>query len=174
MEKINWSKVYKLSPGEFSEDPNEFAEPSLIYSLSDVRKLTDNRMFPSPVEGSLARQGGTSQHSITENKKKSKASDVFMEGVPIYNYSLILASGRFNGIGIYIDTTGPDGLPWVMFHLDIRSRGFRTNVPWVWIVKKEYDNTTEEIVNNYMYPQKDPQLWRELYDYKMYQHVLKR
>ena len=50
-EPINWSKVYKLSPGEFSENPNSCAEPDLMYALGNLRQLLHARMFPSPAKG---------------------------------------------------------------------------------------------------------------------------
>lgn len=165
LELIDWTKVYKLSPGEFSEDPDKYADPLLIYSLSNTRKKTKSRMFPSPIRGALARHDGrkSSQHYVGDKKgpvRMSTACDVFCEGVPFANYTTILESGLYRGVGIYLDTNGPDGKPWVMFHLDIRTKGYYNSLstPLIWIVEKEMkeDDSWEDI---YKFPQTDPKLW---------------
>ncbi len=163
---INWDYVYKLSPGEFSEDPNKYADPELMYALGALRELLGNRMFPSPVPGALARDYGskTSQHYAIG--RKSTASDQFIEGVPFEIYSKILHSGLFTGIGIYLDTAGPDVKPWVMFHLDIRKRVY----PWIWFCHKLYDRETKEISDCYRYPQKNSEYWRLFDNDKLYKN----
>lgn len=157
---INWSKVYKLEAKEFSEDPDKYAEPELIYSLGKLRKLLDSIMRPSPVSGALARLygKGTSQHYAIG--RKSTASDVFIEGIPFEIYSKILYSKLFTGIGIYLDTNGPDGLPWVMFHLDIRQMEY----PFVWISKKMYDPRKRVFRTYYKYPSQNQDHWKLLND----------
>jgi len=155
---INWNYVYKLSADEFSEDPDKLAEPRLIYSLGDLRRLLGAKMRPSPVPGGLARNYGSkkSQHYVVD--RFSTASDQFIEGVPFDIYSKILYSNLFTGIGIYLDTTGPDGKPWIMFHLDIRKRNF----PFIWIVQKI------DGVNKYRYPQAQPEYWSLFNDGRIY------
>ena len=163
---INWDQVHKLEASEFSEDPNKYAEPVLIYSLGKLRKLLGMKMRPSPVKGALARFDGkpTTQHYAVG--RLSTASDMFIEGIPFYIYSKILHSGLFTGIGIYLDTKGPDGLPWVMFHLDIRIRNF----PFIWIAKKDYDPRKREFRTYYKYPQYDSKFWRLLNDDRFYRN----
>ncbi len=165
---INWNNVYKLSPEEFSEDPNKYADPKLIYSLGKLRELLDMRMFPSPVSGALARQKGskTSQHYAVN--RLSTASDVFIEGIPFAILTKVLFSNLFTGVGIYLDTRGPDGKPWVMFHLDIRKRYF----PFIWIVQKMYDPETGIISDSYLYPQKHPEYWRLMNNECLYKNRL--
>jgi len=170
---INWDKVYKLSANEFSEDPDKFADPQLIYSLGNLRKQLKNKMRPSPVKGTLARHTGSedSQHFVGPEInpiRKSKASDVFCEGYPFQTLSIVLSTGHFNGVGVYLDTKGPDGLPWVMFHLDIRPNGFATNLPLIWIVEKVYDAEKDKKVYKYRYPQFDPQYWKLFNDKKLF------
>jgi len=165
---INWNNVYKLSPGEFSEDPDKYAEPELIYSLGKLRKLVGVRVFPSPVSGALARTYGSknSQHYAVD--RLSTASDVFIEGVPMDILTLILFSGLFRGIGVYLDTTGPDGLPWVMFHIDLRLR--KNTHPLIWIYQKV--KTNSGIVTMYRYPQSDSQFWSLLNDPRFFKNKM--
>jgi len=170
---INWDDVYNLSPHEFSEDPDKYADPQLIYNLGVIRKFTQRKIRPSPVEGALARFNGSekSQHYVGPKDspiRKSTASDIFCEGIPIATYTSILASGLFNGIGIYLDTIGPDGTPWVMFHVDIRKEGFNRNSPLIWIAKKVQNVRTHKRVTKYRYPQADNKYWSLLNDRKMF------
>ena len=127
---IDWDNVYKLDRDEFSEDPDKYAEPKLIYSLGKLRRLLGVSVYPSPVHGALARVSGskTTQHYAVD--RLSTACDVFIKGIPFEIFTKIMHSKLFTGIGIYLDTNGVDGLPWIMFHLDIRERNF----PFIWIV----------------------------------------
>lgn len=171
---IHWDKVYRLKAGEFSEDPNKYAEPQLIYSLGTIRKFTQKIMRPSPVRGALARfTNGKSQHCVgPENAiiRKSTASDIFCEGIPFYIYSSILSSNLFKGIGIYLDTKGPDGLPWVMFHVDIREKGFSEISPLIWIVERVHDFVRDKMIDKYRYPQVEPQYWDLFNDKRIYRN----
>ena len=159
--KINWEKVKYLIPGEFSENPI-YAEPLLIYSLDEARLITNEKMFPSPVKGALARFTGNPETEHYAIGRLSKAGDVFCEGYPLFNFLSILSSTLFNGVGIYLDTTGPDGYPWIMFHLDIREKGFNEDQPLIWIADKVHGK------NRYFYPQYEPQYWRLLRDERLY------
>lgn len=163
---IKWNDIYKLSPGEFSEDPDTYAEPELIYSLGKLRELLGSPMYPSPVKGALARQYGSkvSQHYAVN--RLSTASDQFITGIPFDIFSKIMYSNLFTGIGIYPDTKGPDGKPWVMFHLDIRKRAY----PWIWFCHKLYDTKEKTISDCYRYPQKNPEYWRLFNDDKLYKN----
>ena len=157
---IDWSKVYKLKASEFPEDPDLHADPSLIYALGGLRSsLKDELLLPSPARGALARFDGskTSQHYAVG--RFSTACDIFCTGVPNDAYKLILANPFFKGIGIYLDTKGPDGLPWIMFHVDIRRESLPGNKPLVWIVKKEINPVTHKKADSYYYPHKDHNLW---------------
>lgn len=164
---INWDYVHNLSPGEFSEDPNEFADPALMYSLGNFRKLSGCRMFPSPVSGALARFYGSSKSQHYAVDRKSTASDMFIEGVPFDILSKLLHSNLFIGIGIYLDTKGPDGLPWVMFHLDIRP----IPTPVIWITTKVC-NEAGIFSDEYTYPKKDNTHWRLLNDERFFKNKL--
>lgn len=163
---IDWGSVYKLSAGEFADDPDNYAEPELIYSLGKLRKLLGTRMYPSPVKGSLARLDGspTSQHYAVG--RLSTACDVFIEGVPFEIFPKIMHSRLFTGIGIYLETRGADGKPWVMFHLDIRKRDY----PFIWIVVKTYDTKTHKRMGKYCYPSYDSNHWRLLNDDRFFKN----
>jgi len=163
---IDWKKVKYFNPSEFSEDPDIYADPELIYSLDKYRGMLGvNRIFPSPAKYALARSHGSSnsQHWVGPNllkpTRKSTAVDIFCEGVPYDNYAILLGSKLFNGIGVYLSTTGPDGLPWVMFHVDTRKTGFNEDTPLVWIVRKFKDDSMKTPVDHYYYPQVKPKYW---------------
>jgi hypothetical protein len=151
---IDWNKVYKLSAIEFSENPDLYADPDLIYALGRLRKNMKQRIFPSPVSGALARFRGsvTSQHYAVG--RKSTGSDIFCEGDPATNLRVILASKEFKGVGIYLDTNGPDGLPWVMFHVDKRA----IKKPLIWVTRKKWDEKKKKKIDHYYYPSTEGEL----------------
>lgn len=169
MRKIDWKDISKFTPDEFSEDPDKYAEPELIYRLNFYRVKSKSKIKPSSIKGALARfDGGTSQHTIKDNKL-SKAVDIFQEGIPFKNYSLLLSMGLFNGIGIYLDTAGPDGLPWIMFHVDIRNRGYGYGNPLIWIVEKVVDpSDPTKRINKYRYPQYESKYWKLFQDERLF------
>ena len=173
LKMIKWETVYKLSANEFSEDPDKYAEPQLIHSLSILRRSTRKKMRPSPVKGALARfkESKTSQHYVGPKDnpiRKSTASDTFSEGVPVSTYSHILYSHLFMGIGIYLETNGPDGLPWIMFHVDIRPKGIDYKSPLIWIVEKVYNAKKDKEIDAYRYPQTDSKYWKLLNNKKFF------
>jgi len=166
VDKINWDDITKFKPGDFSEDPDKYAEPELIYRLNAFRLKLGCIMHPSPVTGALARfSGGKSQH-VVQNGEKSKATDQFPEGIPFATYSLALVLKLFKGIGVYLDTTGPDGNPWIMFHFDIRPIGFNYDTPLIWIAEKV--KIGNEVVTKYRYPQYESKHWKLFQDEKLY------
>ncbi len=162
---INWKNIKRFSIAEFPEDPDKFAEPQLIYKLNTFALQLGKAIYPSPVKGALARLSGskTSQHYAIN--RKSTAVDIFCEGVPFFVLSELLVSKLFRGIGIYLDTDGVDGLPWVMFHVDLRPK---KGSPLIWIARKEYDAIKEKIVTKYYYPQNDSDHWKLLQNDHMY------
>ena len=100
-------------------DSLELADPYLIYCLDQLRDMVGSAIYPSPVEGALARLSGSpgSQHYAVD--RLSKACDVFFKADPFKVYTILLTTGLFNGIGCYFDTKYM-GKPHVMFHLDQR------------------------------------------------------
>lgn len=118
---INWKLVPDFSVKEFSEDPDKYADPEVIYNLQRARLLLNVKIFPSPVSGALARintGSKTSQHyTDSQGTIKSKAIDFFCEGNCAVNTMLLLNSRIFKRFGVYFDTKY-DGKKWVMFHGD--------------------------------------------------------
>jgi hypothetical protein len=165
---IDWSAIQYFNANEFSEDPTYLADPKTIMALDQFRKLLNQRIYPSPVKGALARLDGNpgSQHYIGTSAyqpvRKSTAVDVFCEGIPIDTYQTLISSKLFNGIGVYLDTRGPDGLPWIMFHIDTRPRGFNAHLPLVWIAMKGSKQ------NQYYYPQSQPSTWSFFNDARLF------
>ena len=159
---IDWLKVKNFDPSEFSENPS-FAEPELIYSLNTLRTLTGKAIYPSPVKGALARFNGNVNTQHYAINRLSTACDIFCAGTPIINFITILGSKLFSGIGIYLSTTGIDGKPWVMFHLDIRKN---TGKPIIWFVKKVV--TDNGVSNLYCYPHRDLKYWSLFQNDRLY------
>lgn len=163
-DKVDWNYVHNFSPEEFPEDPTYYAEPFLIHRLQDLRSTLGRAIHPSPVSGAMARDYGskTSQHYIGNFKNPTRLStaiDIFPEGRPIDCYTTLVSMIGINGIGVYLGTRGVDGLPWVMFHIDIRKVADGIERPLIWIADK---------ANRYYYPQKAPQYWSMLRDEKMF------
>jgi len=162
MRKINWKDITRFAPSEFPEDPDKYAEPELIYRANFYRIKSNRIIKPSPVSGALARfDGGDSEHVVKDNKKSS-ALDIFQEGIPIENFTLLFSLRLFNGVGIYLDTAGPDGRPWIMFHIDLRHVGYDYGIPLIWIAVKRHGET------KYRYPQYESKYWKLLQDEKLY------
>ena len=162
---IHWNAL-NFNKKEFSEDPDLYADESLIYSLDSFRNQTKKPIYPSPIKGALARFDGseTSQHFAI--KRKSTAIDFFCEGFQMEVFLLLYKSALFTGIGMYLDTTGPDGKAWIMFHADIRKS--KQTVALFWIVKKEYDPIKDALINKYYYPQYKNEYWSLLKNEKLY------
>lgn len=179
-ESIDWTLVSNFKPNEFPENPDLYAEPNLIYTLQDLRSISaGNRIYPSPVNGALARFDGskTSQHYVGPKDnpvRKSTAIDFFMEGIPIENMTMITSHPKIGGIGVYLDGIGVDGKHWVRFHIDIRDKGFINYVPTFWIVEKKFDNYQKKSVDKYYYPQNTKQHWELLKKDVLYRDRIKR
>ena len=166
MKEINWDDITKFKKDDFPEDADKFAEPELIYRLNFFRIKLKKHIFPSTVVGALARfDNGNSRHTVKLNRK-SKAVDVFPEGIAIETYLFAMSLGLFNGIGMYLDTIGLDGKPWVMFHLDIRNVGYDYGNPLIWIGEKV--KIGKKYVTKLRYPQYDPKYWKLFQNDKFY------
>lgn len=157
---VNWSLVNHFSPSEFPDDPDQNLEQEVVLALDAYRKRLGKRIFPSKAPGAVARFDGskTSQHYAVG--RRSSAIDFFCEGVPISNLFTLVEMKVFTRIGVYLDTNGNDGLPWVMFHADLKppTPGMST----MWITEKVGGK------NKYRYPQKLQEYWKLLSDPRMY------
>jgi hypothetical protein len=129
---INWDLVNYFKPEEFSENPDIYAEPDLIYALDKTRKKLKHKINPSPIPGALARfddGSSTSRHYVDLAKnKKSIAVDVFCDCNPTEMFITALDSRLWRGIGIYFDTFYNNELH-CMFHLD-RRQGVNKTAIW--------------------------------------------
>ena len=127
---IDWLTIKHFKKSEFSESPDEHANPQLILSLDKYRRYLDQPIHPSPAPGALARfdaNAKTSRHYAFG--RKSDAIDVFCD-VPIFKvWSIAINSRLWGGIGVYFDTKYCNN-PLCMLHLDLRSHQslwFRNN-----------------------------------------------
>lgn len=174
---MDWSDYKYFNKDEFAGDA-DLAHPMLIKKLDLARGILGERVYPSPVLGSLARFGGSSgsQHYVGENEKhivrRATAVDVFVEGIPYQNFITLLTSGLFNGIGVYPDNTGPGGKKWPMLHLDIRERGY-VGQPLIWLGIKGIDPKKGRIKTFYRYPQRDNRYWELFTNKKLFQQYEK-
>lgn len=171
---IDWNRVPHFKASDFSEDPNKYLTPEVLYNVERVRIAFNKAIYPSPVTGALARLGGSnkSQHYVGVDSdgliRKSTAVDLFPTGLPINFFICVMSFSVFKGIGIYLDTTGIDGKPWIMFHVDTRKIGYNNHTSLIWIAEKVVDPTTKKITTQYRYPQIQPEYWKLLQDDRLY------
>ncbi len=98
-------------------------EADLILALQKVRNLSGIPITPSPLQGAWSRTSGseTSRHYAVN--RKSDAGDVFpRRGRGTEVWLTAQQVPEINGFGLYLDKRGTDGKPWIMFHLDLRTR----------------------------------------------------
>lgn len=134
---IDWRKAPNFSPDEFSENPDKYAEPDLIYSLQRTRSVLNRPVIPSPVNGALARTDGSidSQHYIGSFKNPSRFSSALdwfcpdMSGHKVF--WTLYGCCLWTAIGVYFGGRY-GGSPCVRFHTDIRERS--EDLPLVWYV----------------------------------------
>ena len=103
----------------------------LLKKLDQLRSEWGHSISVSPVDGAIGRaDDSASQHNVINNGGKINAVDIFpsFNGRAIHPddlatfYDLAKSIG-FTGIGVYRDTVFR-GVPWSMFHLDVRDSGF--------------------------------------------------
>lgn len=170
---INWSKIPNFKPEHFPENPDLYSDPKIMYALQSIRSKSRQLIFPSPAPGALARFDGNeaTQHYVgnaLNPTRKSTAIDFFMEGIPIQNLCTVMTITEIKGIGVYLDTFGPDGKLWVMFHIDVRENGFTDDLALLWICEKVWKPSDKKMINTYRYPQTTLEYWSLLQNDKMY------
>jgi hypothetical protein len=135
-DRINWGEIRYFARDNFSEDPEQHAEPGLIYSLDDYRGLLGFPLIPSPTRGALARFRKTESESrhYADNGALSDAQDLFPDGDPGQAVLVALTSQLWGGVGLYLDTTY-QSIAWPMLHLDLRPLGHnhsrKTALLWI-------------------------------------------
>ena len=152
-----WQSLKYISPNEFIDDIT-LANPQLFINLNQTRITLNKSIHPSPVEGSLARLYGRKTSAHYAVGKLSTGVDVFIEGIPLRNFNTLIRQNLFTGIGIYLDTNGPDGKPWVMFHLDMRP------IPLIWFAEKNIKKSGWV----YTYESDRVDFWKKFRDLRMY------
>ncbi len=110
--------IRRFKPGEFPENPEEHAEPGLIYALDDFAVALGKVVHPSPVPGALARLDGSETSRHYAMGRRSDAIDVFC-ACPIFQAWATALWCGWGGIGVCFDTRYRGGL-WPMLHLDQR------------------------------------------------------
>lgn len=160
MSIINGIDMPNFSPGEFSEDPNQFAHPDLLTNAQKFRTILNSKIYPSKSIGSLARSYGskTSLHFVMRiyGENLSKAWDIFCD-TPIFRaWTIALNCNLWGGVGVYFDTKGNNDQLWPMLHLDLRPH------PLIWYRDK----------GEYFYPNTSKGFFEDLQELFMHQMVL--
>lgn len=102
--------------------PLELVDADFILFLQEIRNNSGVPIQPSPVRGGWARTDGSTTSRHYAVGRLSDAGDLFpARGRFVELFHNILKYHRTGGVGIYADTNGPDGKPWPMLHLDMRS-----------------------------------------------------
>ena len=123
---IDWTLIKHFKSSEFSENPDLHAESRLIETLDAFRDIVDKPIYPSPVEGALARFAGSEESRHYAIGRRSDAVDVFVDCDIREAWMTAFRSKLWGGIGVYFDTHFQDK-PWCMLHLDLREG---TTVYW--------------------------------------------
>lgn len=107
-------------------------DASLVSTLEDFRSTTGIPMIPSPLQGGWWRITGSETSRHYAKGRLSDAGDLFPKrGMALNAWMSALQYPAFGGVGIYVDTTGPDGKPWPMLHVDLRPREPGMKILWV-------------------------------------------
>ena len=146
---IDWLKVdyFNTHEDKFSENPDDYAEPKLIYNLDSFRKIVGRPISPSPVTGALARfdlDSINSRHYAVD--RESDAIDVFVSAEPATTFIHAISCRLWGGIGIYFDTKFR-GKQHIMYHLDCRP--LKNGLPVIWYRlngKYFYPKTADEMI----------------------------
>jgi hypothetical protein len=116
--------------------PLDLIAAKLVCELQLLRKAAGIPITPSPVVAGWARTDGSTKSRHYAVGRLSDAGDIFPARGRVLD-CWVTAQGReaWQGLGLYADTTGPDGRPWPMMHLDLRSG---PRLFWVRENKKDY------------------------------------
>ncbi len=93
----------------------------LILTLQHLRTCSGIPLTPSPVSGAWGRLEGSATSRHWAVGRLSDAGDIFpAKGRTLDCWLAAQGMGDIGGIGLYVDTRGPDGTPWPMMHIDLR------------------------------------------------------
>lgn len=93
----------------------------LVLAIQRFRDVSGIALIPSPVIAGWARNTGSANSQHWALGRLSTAGDLFpARGKALSAWLNAIGMPEFGGVGIYNDTNGPDGRPWVMIHVDLR------------------------------------------------------
>lgn len=117
---LDFAEIDHFSRGEFPDGVLERVEDELILSLNEYRSRLGYPLVPSPLVAGWYREDGsvTSRHYAVD--RLSDAGDLFPQCDIRRAFLVAMGCEWFGGIGVYLDTNGPDGEPQPMIHLDLR------------------------------------------------------
>ena len=94
-----------------------------ILELQAIRNLGGFPIYPGGYQDNWGRRHGSSTSEHYAVGRLATAGDVFpVRGHALEFWWLALKRPRIGGLGLYADTDGLDGSPWVMVHFDLRDR----------------------------------------------------
>jgi len=140
--ELSFKRDYPSFP-EFAqyELPLHLVNAEVVSVLQRLRDMSGIPITPSPVPEGWARTSGSVGSRHYAVGRLSDAGDVFpARGRLLECWIRAQQIQEIGGLGLYIDTNGPDGLPWPMMHLDLRQTATRT----FWI-------RTEKIAYHYLH-----------------------
>lgn len=101
--------------------PLHLLDCNLILTLQSLRERSQILIWPSPNPEGWARLVGNVKSRHYAVDRLSDAGDVFPKrGRAMELWVIAQQYERIGGLGLYSNTTGPDGYPWVMMHFDLR------------------------------------------------------
>lgn len=112
--------VGHFAPGEFPGDALSHIDAELILVLDELRDMLGAPTLPSPVLAGWYRTSGSTGSRHYALGRLSDAGDVFPDCNIVHALLTAMRQRKWGGIGVYLDTTGPNGNPWPMLHLDLR------------------------------------------------------
>jgi hypothetical protein len=99
----------------------QYMDAGLILAIQELRLISGISIIPSPVISGWYRFTGRTTSTHYAVNRLSNAGDIFpRRGRIMETWLRAQYISKFNGFGIYLDTNGPDGKPWMMLHLDTR------------------------------------------------------
>lgn len=119
-DSLYFSALKHFQRDEFPNGVLENIDNELVLGLDEYRQRLGHPLVPSPLAGAWYRKDGskTSRHYAVG--RLSDAGDVFPQ-CDIRDALLVaLHCDWWGGIGVYLDTNGPNGKPQPMLHLDLR------------------------------------------------------
>ena len=128
---LNFEKDYPSFP-EFARYGIDLSltHADVVLTLQAIRTAGGFAVYPGPHQSNWGRSYGseTSRHYAID--RLSDAGDVFPARGHALDFWLIAQEFlKVGALGLYLDTRGIDGQPWVMVHFDLRE--YDRRVMWI-------------------------------------------